>query len=104
MEYYRTGDLKLWDEYNIEWVQETAGTVDFVNGFVEDYNDPLGRKATWEGLVNIKDHAASERTELISANAQWFEDHSPVDERFKKQLDSFFLLYPDLSLAFFVIL
>lgn len=85
IEYYRTGDLKLWDEYNIEWVQETAGTVDFVNGFVEDYNDPLGRKATWEGLVNIKDHAASERTELISANAQWFEDHSPVDERFKKK-------------------
>lgn len=85
IEYYRTGDLKLWDEYNVEWVQETAGTVDFVNGFVEDYNDPLGRKATWEGLVNIKDHAASERTELISANAQWFEDHSPVDERFKKK-------------------
>ena len=85
IEYYRTGDLNLWDEYNIEWVQETAGTVDFVNGFVEDYNDPLGRKATWEGLVNIKDHAASERTELISANAQWFEDNSPVDARFKKE-------------------
>lgn len=85
IEYYRTGDLNLWDEYNIAWVQETAGTVDFVNGFVEDYNDPLGRKATWEGLVNIKDHAASERTELISANAQWFEDNSPVDARFKKE-------------------
>ena len=84
MEYYRTGDLKLWDEYNIEWVKDTLGTVDFVNGFVEDYNDPLGRKATWEGLVNIKDHAASERTEIISENAQWFEDNSPVDSRFKK--------------------
>ena len=84
MEYYRTGDLKLWDEYNIEWVNDTLGTVDFVNGFVEDYNDPLGRKATWEGLVNIKDHAASARTEIISENAQWFEDHSPVDGRFKK--------------------
>ena len=84
MEYYRTGDLKLWDAYNIEWVNDTLGTVDFVNGFVEDYNDPLGRKATWEGLVNIKDHAASARTEIISENAQWFEDHSPVDSRFKK--------------------
>ena len=85
MEYYRTGDLKLWDEYNIKWVNDTLGTVDFVNGFVEDYNDPLGRKATWEGLVNFKDNEASRRTELISANAQWFEDNSPVDSRFKKE-------------------
>ena len=84
LEYYRTGDLNLWDKYNIEWVQDTLGTVDFVNGFVEDYNDPLGRKATWEGLVNIKDHDASQRTEILSANAQWFEDHSPVDTRFRK--------------------
>ena len=84
VEYYRTGDLKLWDKYNIEWVQDTLGTVDFVNGFVEDYNDPLGRKATWEGLVNIKDHDASQRTEILSANAQWFEDNSPVDPRFRK--------------------
>lgn len=84
VDYYRTGDLKLWDDYNIAWVQETEGTVDFVNGFVEDYNDPLGRKASWEALVNIKDHDASERTDIISANAQWFEDHSPVDGRFKK--------------------
>lgn len=84
VEYYRTGELKLWDEYNIEWLQDTLGTVDFVNGFIEDYNDPLGRKATWEGLVNIKDHEASERTEIISANAQWFEDNSPVDPRFRK--------------------
>ena len=84
VEYYRTGDLKLWDKYNIEWVQDTLGTVDFVNGFVEDYNDPLGRKATWEGLVNIKDHDASQRTEILSSNAQWFEDNSPVDPRFRK--------------------
>ena len=85
IEYYRTGDLKLWDEYNIKWVNDTLGTVDFVNGFVEDYNDPLGRKATWEGLVNFKDAEASLRTELISENAQWFEDNSPVDDRFKKK-------------------
>ena len=84
IEYYRTGDLKLWDKYNVQWVKDTLGTIDFVNGFVEDYNDPLGRKATWEGLVNFKDAQASRRTELISANAQWFEDNSPVDARFKK--------------------
>ena len=83
--YYRTGDLKLWDKYNIQWVNDTLGTVDFVNGFVEDYNDPLGRKATYEGLVNFKDAEASERAELISGNAQWFEDNSPVDSRFKKK-------------------
>ena len=83
--YYRSGDLKLWDAYNIKWVNDTLGTVDFVNGFVEDYNDPLGRKATWEGLVNFKDNEASRRTELISENAQWFEDNSPVDDRFKKK-------------------
>ena len=83
--YYRTGDLKLWDKYNIQWVNDTLGTVDFVNGFVEDYNDPLGRKATYEGLVNFKDADASKRTELISENAQWFEDNSPVDSRFKKK-------------------
>lgn len=82
--YYRSGDLKLWDAYNIKWVNDTLGTVDFVNGFVEDYNDPLGRKATWEGLVNFKDAEASRRAELISDNAQWFEDNSPIDGRFKK--------------------
>ena len=82
--YYRSGDLRLWDTYNIKWVNDTLGTVDFVNGFVEDYNDPLGRKATWEGLVNFKDVKASRRAELISENAQWFEDNSPVDGRFKK--------------------
>ena len=85
VEYYRTGDLRLWDKYNIQWVNDTLGTVDFVNGFVEDYNDPLGSKATWEGLVNFKDSEASRRAELISANAQWFEDNSPVDQRFKKK-------------------
>ena len=84
VDYYRTGDLRKWDEFNIEWVKDTIGTVDFINGFVEDYNDPLGRKGAWEGYVNIKDFAASARTETLSANAQWFEDHSPVDPRFKK--------------------
>ena len=83
--YYQSGDLNLWDAYNIKWVNDTLGTVDFVNGFVEDYNDPLGRKATWEGLVNFKDAEASLRTELISENAQWCEDNSPVDPRFKKK-------------------
>ena len=85
IQYYKTGDLKLWDKYNVQWVKDTLGTVDFVNGFVEDYNDPLGRKATWEGLVNFKDVEASRRTELISENAQWFENNSPVDARFKKK-------------------
>lgn len=85
IEYYRTGDLKIWDEYNIAWVQDTISTIDFVNGFVETYNDPLGMKATWEAIVNIKDIKASERTDIISSNAQWFEDNSPVDDRFKKK-------------------
>ena len=84
IEYYQTGDLRKWDAFNIEWVKDTIGTVDFINGFVEDYNDPLGRKGAWEGYVNIKDFEASKRTEILSANAQWFEDHSPVDPRFKK--------------------
>ena len=85
VDYYRTGDLRKWDEFNIEWVKDTIGTVDFINGFVEDYNDPLGRKGAWEGYVNIKDFEASRRTETLSANAQWFEDHSPVDPRFRKE-------------------
>lgn len=84
-EYYRTGDLRLWDKYNITWVSDTLGTIDFTNGFVEDYNDPLGRKAYWEALVNVKDSAASARTEVLSANAQWFEDNAPIDDRFKKK-------------------
>lgn len=85
IEYYKTGDLKLWDKYNIEWVKDLNSTVDFVNGFVEDYDDPLGRKASWEGIVNIKDEAASQRTMTMSKNAQWFEDNAPMDERFKKK-------------------
>lgn len=85
IEYYKTGSLEMWDEYNISWVQDSESIVDFVNGFIEDYNDPLGRKATWEGTVNFKDIEASRRTETISNNAQWFEDNSPVDSRFKKK-------------------
>ncbi|MBQ4188823.1 MAG: dihydrofolate reductase [Bacteroidales bacterium] len=85
IEYYKTGDLRKWDEFNVEWVKDTEGTVDFINGFVEDYNDPLGRKGAWEGYVNIKDKAASERTEILCGNAQWFEDNAPIDPRFKKK-------------------
>ena len=85
IKYYETGDLRVWDEFNIEWVKDTIGTVDFINGFIEDYNDPLGRKGSWEGYVNIKDFEASRRTETISKNAQWFEDNSPVDPRFRKK-------------------
>ena len=85
IDYYKTGDLRTWDKFNIEWVKDTLGTVDFINGFIEDYNDPLGRKASWEGYVNIKDFEASRRTEILSANAQWFEDNSPVDPRFRKE-------------------
>ena len=85
IEYYKSGDLRKWDEFNIEWVKDTEGTVDFINGFVEDYNDPLGRKGAWEGYVNIKDKEASERTEILCSNAQWFEDNAPVDPRFKKK-------------------
>ena len=84
-DYYRTGDLRLWDKYNITWVKDTISKIDFTNGFVEDYNDPLGRKAYWESVVNVKASAASARTELLSANAQWFEDNAPIDPRFKKK-------------------
>lgn len=84
-EYYKTGNLKTWDDFNILWVQDTLGTIDFINGFIEDYNDPLGRKGAWEGYVNVKDFAASVRTQKICDNAQWFEDHSPVDPAFKKK-------------------
>ncbi len=84
IKYYRTGDLNVWDEYNVAWVQDPDCKVDFINGFIEDYNDPLGRKGAWEGLVNIKDEETSKRTEVLSADAQWFEDNSPVDPRFKK--------------------
>lgn len=84
VEYYNTGDLRIWDKYNISWVSDTGSDVDFVNGFIEDYDDPLGRKATWEGIVNFRDNKASERTVTISENAQWFEDNSPIDPRFRK--------------------
>ena len=83
--YYRTGDLKKFDEYNVLWVGDLASLVDFVNGFIEVYDDPLGMKASWESLVNFKDLAATKRADIISANAQWFEDNSPVDPRFKKK-------------------
>ncbi len=85
VDYYRTGDLRMWDQYNITWVGDTQSDVDFVNGFIEDYDDPLGRKASWEGIVNFRDREASKRTEIISDNAQWFEDHSPIDPRFRKE-------------------
>jgi len=84
IDYYRTGDLRKWDEFNIEWVKDTLGQVDFINGFIEDYDDPLGHKATFEGCVQIKDSAASARTAILSANAQWFEDNAPIDPRFRK--------------------
>jgi dipeptidyl-peptidase-3 len=83
--YYRTGDLRKFDEYNILWVGDLASLVDFVNGFIEVYDDPLGMKASWESVVNFKDLAATKRADIISANAQWFEDNSPVDARFKKK-------------------
>ena len=83
--YYRTGDLKEFDRYNIGWVKDTVSNVDFVNGFIEDYGDPLGRKASWEANVNFMDRAACRRTELISENAQWFEDHSPVAPEYRKK-------------------
>lgn len=83
--YYRTGDLKTFDDYSVQWVTDTDSQVDFVNGFIENYADPLGMKATWESLVNFKSIEASERTRIISENAQWFEEHSPIDDRFKKE-------------------
>ena len=82
--YYKTGDLKEFDRYNIGWVKDTVSNVDFINGFIEDYGDPLGRKAAWEGNVNFMDKEACHRTEVISENAQWFEDHSPVAEAYRK--------------------
>lgn len=84
VKYYRTGDLKDFDRYNIAWVQQHEGMIDFINGFIEVYGDPLGLKGTWEGIVEYKDLEATKRTLTISQNAQWFEDHSPVDPRFRK--------------------
>jgi dipeptidyl-peptidase-3 len=84
-EYYETGSLDVFDRYSIEWLKEQEGRVDFINGFIEVYGDPLGLKGTWEGLVEYKDLEATRRTQTISQNAQWFEDHSPVDPRFRKK-------------------
>lgn len=84
VDYYRTGDLRKFDAYSIEWLKEHEGRIDFINGFIEVYGDPLGMKASWEGIVTYKDMVATQRTQTISKNAQWFEDHSPVDPRFRK--------------------
>ena len=84
IDYYSTGDLSVFDEYSIDWVGETSANVDFVNGFIEVYGDPLGLKGSWEGIVEYKDMEATKRTRTISENAQWFEDNSPVDARFRK--------------------
>lgn len=85
IQFYKDGDLKKFDEYSIAWVKDLNSRVDFVNGFIESYGDPLGLKSSWESIVNFKDLEATKRTEIISSNAQWFEDHSPVDHRFKKE-------------------
>ena len=85
IDYYTTGDLRTFDEYSIMWAEDTASQVDYVNGFIESYGDPLGMTGSWESIVNFKNIPASHRTEVISDNAQWFEDHSPVDKRFKKE-------------------
>lgn len=84
--YYQTGDLRIWDHYNVLWVQDTLSDIDFNNGFIESYGDPLGRKANWGANVSILDKVSTRRTRTISDNAQWFEDHSPVDRRFKKKV------------------
>ena len=85
IDYYTTGDLRTFDEYSIMWAEDTASQVDYINGFIESYGDPLGMTGSWESIVNFKNIPASHRTEVISDNAQWFEDHSPVDKRFKKE-------------------
>lgn len=84
IDYYKTGDLKRFDDYNVAWVQDTKSTVDYVNGFIENYGDPLGYKASWESTVNFKNLEATKTTQIISDNAQWFEDHSPIDPRYRK--------------------
>ena len=85
IDYYKTGDLKTFDQFNISWVSDLNSHTDFVNGFTETYGDPLGLKASWESIVNFKNDEATKRTEIISSNAQWFEDHSPIEQRFKKE-------------------
>ncbi len=85
IEYYRTGDLKTWDDYNVIWAGDTGLPVDYINGFIETYGDPLGMKATWEAVVDYKDLEASKRTSIITGNAQWFEDNSPIDPKYRKE-------------------
>ncbi|MDR2835272.1 MAG: dipeptidyl peptidase 3 [Bacteroidales bacterium] len=85
IDYYKTGDLKTWDEYNIAWVKDSLSTIDYVNGFIENYGDPLGIKATWEAVVNFKDFEATKLSNIICENAQWFEDNAPIDPRFRKE-------------------
>ena len=83
--YYRTGDLREFDRYNVLWVSDNSSNVDFVNGFIENYGDPMGFKSSWEGTVNFVDSAACHRTQIISENAQWFEDHSPINPAYRKE-------------------
>lgn len=85
IDFYKTGDLKMWDEYNLIWAADTGNDVDYINGFIETYGDPMGMKATWEAVVNIRDAESSKRTDLIVSNARWFEEHSPVDEKYKRK-------------------
>ena len=85
IDYYKTGDLKLWDKFNVLWAQDTDGDVDYINGFIETYSDPLGMKATWESIVDYTDAEATKRTKIITANAQWFEDNSPVQPQYRKE-------------------
>ena len=85
VDYYRTGDLKKWDDYNVVWAKDTEPVVDYNNGFIETYSDPLGMKATWEAIVDYKDIEATKRTGIISANAQWFEDNSPIQPEYRKE-------------------
>jgi len=85
IEYYKTGDLKKWDEYNVAWAKNTDSMVDYINGFIENYEDPLGMKATWEAIVDYTDMEATKRTEIITANAQWFEDNSPIQPQYRKE-------------------
>ncbi len=85
IEFYKTGDLKTWDKYNVSWAKNTDGLVDYINGFIENYEDPLGMKATWESVVEYTDTEATRKAEIITANAQWFEDHSPIDPKYRKE-------------------
>jgi dipeptidyl-peptidase III len=85
IDYYKSGDLKIWDEYNIAWAKNSDSMIDYINGFIENYEDPLGMKATWEAIVDYTDIEATKRTKIITANAQWFEDNSPVQPQFKKE-------------------